>query len=339
MVTLTDVAAAAGVSTATVSHVINQTRHVAPSTVERVRRAIRDTGYHRNPHARALRTATTESVGFVASDIANPFSTAVMRGIAAALRQARYTMLVANADESPALEREIVDTLTRQRVDGLIVALTAESSDSDIAHIASRGLPVVLIDRAVPLAVDQVLVENTESVAVLVGEMLDLGHRRIAIVAGKEHHSTTMERVEGWRLAHRQRGLTPDEALISSGAVDADDARLATARLLGLADPPTAFFSASNVISLGVLRGLMEAGLSVPDQISFAAFDDLEWADLLGTPITCLAQPTFELGQSAVALLLRRLADPNAEYRTLRLPPEPCHRKSITVPRTGGAPA
>lgn len=335
MVTLTEVAAAAGVSTATVSHVINQTRPVAVETVARVKEAIRETGYHRNPHARALRTATTESVGFVASDIVNPFSTALMGGIAAALREARYTLLVANADENPELERDVVDALARQRVDGLIVALTTEASQDDVEYIAGLGIPVVLVDRAVSIPVDQVLVENTEAVAAVIGEMLDRGHRRVAIVAGKEHHSTTVERVEGWRQAHRRRGLAIDEGLVALGSVDPPAAAAATTALLGLADPPTAFFSTSNVISLGMLRALRAARLPVPEQVSFAAFDDVEWADLLGTPITCLAQPTFDLGATAVELLLRRLADPAAEHRTVRLPPELHVRESVGGPPDG----
>lgn len=332
MVTLTEVAAVAGVSIATVSHVINNTRPVAAATVARVKDAIRDTGYRRNPHARALRTSTTESVGFVASDIANPFSTALMGGIAAALRQANYPLLVADADENPTLERDIVDALARQRVDGLIVALTTEATQADVEHIAGLGIPVVLVDRAVPVPVDQVLVENTAAVASLVGDMLDLGHRRVAIVAGNGHHSTTIERVQGWRLAHRQRGLRIDEELVSVGSVDARTAAAATTALLARAEPPTAFFSASNVITLGMLRALKAARLSVPEQASFAAFDDVEWADLLGTPITCLAQPTFDLGTAAVRLLLRRLANPAVEHCTVRLPPTLHARESVAAP-------
>lgn len=331
MVKLADVASVAGVSIATVSHVMNQTRPVAAETIVRVNEAIQQTGYRRNPHARALRTSTTESVGFVASDIANPFTTALMGGIAAALHQADYALLVANAEEDPARERETVDALARQRVDGLIVALTTEATQADVEHIAGLGIPIVLVDRAVSVAVDQVLVENTAAVASVVGDMLDLGHRRVAIVAGKEHHSTTIERVEGWRRAHLRRGLGLDEELVSVGSADASDAAAATTALLALTDPPTAFFSASNVITLGMLRALKAARLSVPEQASFAAFDDVEWADLLGTPITCLAQPTFDLGTAAVGLLLRRLADPDAEHRTLRLPPVLHARESVAA--------
>jgi LacI family transcriptional regulator len=333
MTTLTEVAAAAGVSTATVSHVINSTRYVSPATLERVQEAIARTGYHPNPYARALRTASTESVGFVASDISNPYSTAVMRGIAAALRAVNHTMLVADADDDPVLERDAIDALVHRKVDGLIIAPTTSIEAATLTQIEEIGVPVVLIDRAVTLPLDQVLVENTNSVADLVGEMLDRGHRRIAIVAGRRDHSTTTERVEGWRLAHERRGLPVDESLIALGATNSDRAREATAHLLRARERPTAIFSASNVESLGVLRALKTAGLSIPQDISFAAFDDIEWVDLLDAPLTCLAQPTTEIGKQAVALLMRRLNDPDAEHRVVRLAPDSRARGSIQAPK------
>ncbi len=332
MTTLTEVAAAAGVSTATVSHVINSTRYVSPTTLEKVQDAIARTGYRPNPYARALRTASTESVGFVASDISNPYSTAVMRGIAAALRDANHTMLVADANDDPRLERDAIDALVHRRVDGLIIAPTTAVDAVTFEQIEGSGVPVVLIDRAVPVPLDQVLVENIDSVASLVGDMIDAGHSRVGIIAGRSDHSTTMERLAGWRLAHEQRGIPADESLIALGATDPERARAATASLLDRVDRPTAIFSTSNVESLGALRAIKAARLAIPADITFAAFDDIEWADLLDAPLTCLAQPTTEIGREAVELLLRRIADPAVEHRVIRLAPELRARGSIQAP-------
>lgn len=332
MTTLTEVAAAAGVSTATVSHVINSTRYVSPTTIEKVREAIARTGYRPNPYARALRTASTESVGFVASDISNPYSTAVMRGIAAALREANHTMLVADANDDPSLERDAIDALVNRRVDGFIIAPTTAVDAATFEQIEGSGVPVVLIDRAVPLPLDQVLVENINSVESVVGEMLEKGHSRVGIIAGRRDHSTTTERLAGWRLAHEKRGIPVDDSLIALGATDSERARVATAGLLDRVDRPTAIFSASNVESFGALRAIKAAGLTIPRDISFAAFDDIEWADLLDSPLTCLAQPTTEIGREAVGLLLRRLADSSVEHRVVRLAPELRARGSIQAP-------
>lgn len=333
MTTLADVAAAAGVSTATISHVINGTRYVSPQTAERVQRAIDETRYRPNPYARALRTATTESIGFVASDITNPYSTAVMRGITAALRDARYTTLVANSDEDPGLETDAIDALVQRRADGLIIALTTQTPEASLNRFEELGVPLVLIDRAVSRPVDQVLVEDVESVRELVGSMLDAGHRRVAIIAGRSHHSTSIERIAGWRAAHELRGLPVDEGLMAADVADESQAQQRVTELIASSNPPTAIFSTSNVLSLGALRALKEAGKQIPSDISFAAFDDLEWTELLDHPITCLAQPTFEIGTRAVELLLRRISDPGAEHTTLRLPPELKSRRSITPPK------
>jgi LacI family transcriptional regulator len=339
MTTLTEVAAAAGVSTATVSHVINSTRYVSPTTIQKVQDAIARTGYRPNPYARALRTASTESIGFVASDISNPYSTAVMRGIAAALRDANHIMLVADANDDPALERDAIDALVHRKVDGLIIAPTTAVNAVTLEQIEDVGVPVVLIDRAIPLPLDQVLVENIESVESLVGEMLDAGHSRVGVIAGRRDHSTTTERLAGWRLAHERRGRPVDETLVVVGATNSEQARTATAALLDRADRPTAIFATSNVESLGALRAFKAAGLAIPRDLSFAAFDDVEWADLLDAPLTCLAQPTTEIGREAVGLLLRRLTDPAVEHRTVRLAPELRNRGSIQgapeVPTTG----
>ena len=331
MVTLADVARHAGVSTTTVSHVVNRTRFVSPETLERVDRAIRETGFSPNPYARALRTATTESIGFVASDIANPFSTAVMKGIETATRDANHMLLVANSNEDPVLESEAITALMQRRVDGLIVALTTTSDDSALEHLVSLQVPVVLIDRSANVDLDQVLVENVQSVETLVGRLIDMGHERIAVVAGLRGHSTSDERVAGWGLAYSNRRITPDMSLISYCGAMAADAERATHDLLSSDEAPSAIFAVNNTMTQGVLRALKARSLHVPVDISVVAFDDFEWADLLEAPLTCLAQPTFAIGFEAVQLLLRRLSDHEAPPSIVRLEPQLQSRSSWLV--------
>lgn len=332
MTTLSDVAIAAGVSTTTVSHVINGTRHVSAATIERVRAAIATTGYRPNAYARALRTATTDTVGFIASDVANPYSTGVMRGITSELRASGRTLLVATSDEEPELELEAIDSLVQRRVDGLIIALTSESPASTVARLHALDVPVVLIDRAYDDPIDQVLVENRRAVAGVVGELLDCGHRHVAMVAGREHHSTTAERVAGWRDAHRDRRIPIDERMLLHIDGGADDAEMMVGELLDSRTRPTAVFAANNVLTLGVLRALRARSLSVPADLSFAAFDDVDWADLLQFPVTALAQPEHRIGVEAVRLLRRRIDDADAPIERLRLEPILHRRASIAPP-------
>jgi LacI family transcriptional regulator len=323
MVTLADVARVAGVSKTTVSHVINATRFVSADAVQRVEEAILSTGFRPNPYARALRTATTQTLGFVSSDISNPFSTAVMQGIEFATSRAHHTLLVANSRDDPQLEEQAIDALEQRRIDGLIIAMSPNSSETVLHRIKDFSVPVVLVDRDAPLPVDRVIVENVEAVAELIDLLLEQGHTRIGVIAGEERHNTSAERVRGWRLAHERRGLTVDAADIHFVGPTAHDAQEATLDVLRSAAPrPTALFTTNSTMTQGTLRGLREAGLSLPRDMSMVAFDDFEWADLLSPPLTCLAQPTFDIGVNAVQLLLDRIGDATLESRTVRLDPE-----------------
>lgn len=335
--TVADVAKHAGVSTATVSHVINRTRIVSPETTSRVEAAITATGFLPNPYARALRASTTQTLGFLASDIANPFSTAVMKGIEMAVRAADHSLLVANSGDGAQSQQAALTMLERRRVDGLIVALTADVDDATVNRLRTFPVPVVLLDRSADLDADQVLVENTVSTSTLIDRLLDRGHERIAVVAGEEHHSTTQERVSGWKMALGRAGLpVPLDLLRFCGR----DPRAAQAWVeylwrLPASARPTAVFSTNTDMTQGLYRAVSQLGIESPSELSMVAFDDFEWADLLRPALTCLAQPREELGMQAVALLLERLTDPALPTRVVRLNPTMKLRSSIAAPLSG----
>lgn len=329
MATLSDVARLAGVSITTVSHVVNDSRRVSPQARERVLDALAKTGYRPNTVARALRRATTESIGFVASDISNPYSTAVIRGIELAARKAGHTLLVATSDDDPDLEQEAIQALNQRRVDGLIIAPTTGSSPQTLEQIKALSIPVVLIDQYTKVGLDQVLVDNTRSVRAMVGHLIDLGHTRVGMVAGLAGVSTTKERVTGWRGAHEEKAN--DDLLVYGGA-DADAAAEGLRQLMALPEPPTAVFCGSNTIAVGVIRALKGLKLRVPQDVAVASFDDFEWADAFEPRLTVIAQPTFEIGREAVRLLTRRLADPARRRVVSRLRPILVHRDSCGTP-------
>lgn len=332
MATLFDVAKLSGVSISTVSHVVNLTRKVSPDTAARVRAAIEQTGYRPNPIARALRRSTTESIGFIASDIGNPYFTDVIRGIEASSREAHQMLLLANSDNDPVIELEAIRALAERRVDGLIVTLTPESGTTVIPYLASLDMPVVLIDRAADANMDQVLVENVLSTATLVRHLLDLGHRRVGMIAGVPGISTTVERIEGWRMAYAEAGLPVDEELLVSGQSRTGPAEAAALRLLALTEPPTAIVAGNNSMTRGALLALRSHGERVPTDIALVGFDDFEWAAEMEPSLTVVAQPTYEVGRQAVELLLRRLAKPTRRRRVVRLDPAFVHRRSCGCP-------
>jgi LacI family transcriptional regulator len=328
MTTMAEVAKEAGVSITTVSHVLNRTRPVNEDTIKRVHAAIERTGYRPHSIARALAGARTQSIGLAISGISNPYFMDVIAAIEAEAAERGYTLLLGDTHDEPQKELQMVEELVRRRVDGLILAPSAGAKDNALRYLATQSVPVVLVDRFLPLDVDQVGPENDEPTAQLVTHLAEGGHRRIGFVAGLEGLSTTEERIRGYRRGLERNGLPVDDSLVAYGASLHEPARVATHRLLNEADPPTALVAGNNAMTIGVLHALRERGMSVPEDIALVAFDDLEWSDLFKPHLTVIAQPTKEIGGQAVRLLLSRLDDPDRPPQSVRLQTTFVHRES-----------
>lgn len=341
MPTMADVARSAGVSVATVSHVLNGTRPVLPHTRQAVLDAVEQLGYTPNGLARSLVTARTRSIGLAVSAISNPYFTEILQGVEAHALEHGYSLLIADPHDDPVHERKVVQLLHERRVDGMIVAPSARP-DALVAYLARHAVPTVFLDRLVDAApgtgtpdapgFDQVCADSAEPTALLVTHLAGLGHRRIGLVAGLPGLSTTRERITGYRHGLAAAGLPHDERLVVHGDSAADGGRRATAALLSLAAPPTALVTANNAMTIGALRALRERGLSVPGDLALCCFDDFDWADLFSPGLTAIAQPGRELGARAVQVLLDRLAAPEAPARTVRLPCAFVHRTSCGCP-------
>ncbi|WP_395371939.1 LacI family DNA-binding transcriptional regulator [Streptomyces tubercidicus] len=336
MTTMADVARRAGVSVATVSHVLNGTRPVRPGTRAAVLGAIDDLGYTHNTLARSLVTSRTRSIGLAISAISNPYFTEILQGVEAGALAAGYSLLIADPHDDPRHERTVVQLLHERRVDGVIVAPSAEPSEM-VEYLARRSVPTVFLDRLVGDAYDQVCAENTGPVRQLVEHLADLGHTRIGLVAGLPGLSTTAERVEGYREGLRARGLPFAPALLAGGNSEAAGAQAATRQLLATDKPPTAIVTANNAMTIGALRALRELGREVPRDTALACFDDFSWAELFTPRLTAIAQPSKDIGAAAVRLLLERLAEPDRPPRTLRLPCTFVHRTSCGCPEPAPA--
>jgi LacI family transcriptional regulator len=327
MVTMEDVARTAGVSTTTVSHVLNGTRPVNPATVERVQAAIAQTGYSQNTIARALARARTQSLGLAINGLSNPYFSDVIAAVEEEAGRAGHTLLLGDTRDDPEHELVIVRALVERRVDGLLLAPSAGAAEHVLPYLARQELPVVLLDRFVAGApLDQVGAENAAPTAELVDHLVGLGHRRIGMVVGSPGLSTTEERIAGYHEGLARHGVRVDEALVVGGGSPRDAAGAATRTLLDLPEPPTAIISGNNAMTIGIMRALAERGLRVPDDLALVAFDDFEWADLFAPRLTVVRQPTDELGHRAVRLLLERLDDPSLPPRAVRL-------KTTFVPR------
>ncbi|MFG3661971.1 LacI family DNA-binding transcriptional regulator [Streptomyces sp. NPDC047706] len=340
MATMADVARSAGVSVATVSHVLNDTRPVLPRTRQAVLDAVDELGYTPNTLARSLVTSRTRSIGLAVSAISNPYFTEILQGVEATALERGYGLLIADPHDDPRHERKVVQLLHERRVDGLIVAPSPQPREL-LSYLHRHQVPAVLLDRLVDDPADgtphfdQICAQGAEPVASLVSHLAELGHRRIGLVAGLRGLSTTAERITGYRHGLAAAGLPHDERLVVHGDSESAGGERATAALLSLASPPTALVTANNAMTIGALRALRTRGLSVPGDIALCCFDDFAWADLFSPRLTAIAQPSKELGAEAVRILLERLADAGRPARTVRLPCTFVHRSSCGCPEKG----
>ncbi|MFE6173879.1 LacI family DNA-binding transcriptional regulator [Streptomyces sp. NPDC056464] len=343
MATMADVARSASVSVATVSHVLNGTRPVLPHTRQAVLDAIEQLGYTPNTLARSLVTSRTRSIGLAVSAISNPYFTEILQGVEAAALEHGYSLLIADPHDDPAHERKVAQLLHERRVDGVIVAPSADPHEL-LAYLGRHKVPTVLLDRVVDDPADgsprfdQVCADGAAPMAHLVTHLAGLGHRRIGLVAGLPGLSTTGERLTGYRDGLTAAGLAYDGGLVEHGDSESAGAERATAALLSLDSPPTALVTANNAMTMGALRALRDLGLSVPNDIALCCFDDFAWADLVSPRLTAVAQPSREIGAQALRVLLDRLASPDRPARTVRLACAFVHRTSCGCPEDPGRP-
>ncbi|MFQ6057978.1 MAG: LacI family DNA-binding transcriptional regulator [Anaerolineae bacterium] len=321
MVTVKDVAKLAGVSTATVSRVLNNHPHIADETRSRVLWAMEQLGYQPSRVARRLRMKSTQILGLIISDIANPFFTSVVRGIEDVAYANQYSLLLCNSDEDPARESLYVDVLQAERVAGIIISPADENSTS-CEPLLKNGVPIVAMDRRLrQFDVDTVLVDNVKGAYQATSHLIRLGHRRIGLIGGPPRITTGRERREGYEKALSEHGLEVDQSLIKIGDFKQDSGYQRACELLEMDDPPTAIFTANNLMTLGALNAIHEKGLNIPRDVAIVGFDDMPWAPSLDPPLTAVAQPTYELGCTAADLLLQRIADKDREIVEMKLEP------------------
>jgi LacI family transcriptional regulator len=299
-----DVAERAGVSLKTVSRVINAEPGVAVQTASRVGTAIEELGFQRNDLARSLRQGRSSStIGLVIEDVGNPFYSAIAQAVEQAARDHGCLLITSSCEEDPERERELVQALTRRRVDALI--LVPASRDHAYLHRElGPGTPLVFLDRPPEgIEADCVLLDNQGGARAAVEHLLAQGHRRIAYVADPDTLYTASERLAGYREAMTAAGVAVDPALVRLGSHDASQAEQAVRELLALPvdQRPTALFCGNNRHTVGALRALR----GLEDEMALIGFDDFELADLLGT--TVVRHDSQDLGRHAAGLAFGRL--------------------------------
>jgi LacI family transcriptional regulator len=319
--TIVDVAREAGVSFTTVSHVLNGTRHVAEPTKQRVLAAIERLNYEVNSLAQSLKSDRSQTIGLIITDISNPFFTSLVRGVEDIANAAGYSIMLCNTDEDPEKELTYLRMLRRKRVDAILMAPTGVPQPV-VDRLIGLGFPLVCFDRPPPGAsCDNVLVDNVGGAWQAVSHLIELGHRRVGVITGLAGVGTTDERLEGYMQAMADHELPIDPELVRLGNSRLDGGYREMLALLNLPALPTAVFSTNNLMTLGALGALQSRQVHVPDDMAVVGFDDFEWAAVLRPRLTAVAQPTYEIGETAARMLIDRIEGRGApEPRRVVLP-------------------
>jgi LacI family transcriptional regulator len=328
MTTIREVAESAGVSYATVSHVINNTRLVSRETRERVLTAMEQLNYRPNALARSLRQGKTNTIGLVLPDSANPFFAEISRGIEDEAFKKGYSVFLCNTELDIQRELFYVDVLSKKQVDGIIFVAAGDQADS-LDFLLRRNMPVVMIDRDVPnVEVDAVLTDHQLGGFLATHHLIELGHKRIACIAGPSSITPSAERITGYRKAIEEAGIPYDTNLIIRGDYHAQSGMEITHSILKMNPRPTAIFALNDLMALGALRAAAEADCSVPDDLAVVGYDDLEIARFTNPPLTTISQPKKAIGAQAINLLVDRISHKSRPPSRLVLPPELVVRRS-----------
>lgn len=335
MVTIKDVARRANVSFTTVSHVINKTRPVSPDTAIRVNAAILDLGYLPSEVARSLKSNRTRTIGMIVTTTSNPFFGEVIRGVERACFEAGYALMICNTDDVTQHLVTYMQTLFAKRVDAVVV-MTSNASPEFFRQLGQMDrVPVVAID-APPGAVASVVSDDSLFGGRIVADYLAAeGFRRVACVSGPAEHPRMADRIAGFRAGLAAHDLSLDPALLYRTVLTMEGGLKAARHLLALrpAERPQAIFALSDVMAIGLLRGIHEAGLSVPGDISVVGYDDIEFAGYTSPPMTTVRQPAIELGRVAAEVVIGHLDNDTPLPASIAVTPSLVVRQSVQVRR------
>lgn len=316
-----NVAEQAGVSVATVSRVLNGHANVRAETRDKVLAAVAASGYRVNELARNLRTAESRLLLTMVPDVGNPFYAEIVRGIDSVARQHGYFMLLCDTGADPGRERSYFDLLRRRRADGAI-CLDPATVQQALAE-ESVALPwVACCEFDTAVGVPYVGIDNHRAAGDAVRHLLSRGHRRIALINSGDGYLYARQREQGYLDALREAGIAPHEPwVVHLNSLDYEAGASAAATLMSRgADAPSAIFAVSDTLATGVMKGLRSVGKRVPDDVAVVGFDDISLAAQVDPPLTTIAQPMRELGETAARLLLQRLANRAAQVPGVLLP-------------------
>lgn len=305
-----EVADLAGVAMSSVSRVLSNHPDASDAMRARVLAAVTALGYQPDLLAQSLRRQETKTIGFAVGDISNQLFAEIVAAAETRLREAGYSMLLTNSEGRPDLDAVHIGLLHQRRVDGLIVSVSDERNENMLRALERLDVPVVVLDRNVNVGrALHVYTDHQPGMRHAVGHLLDLGHRRIAMICGQPLRPTN-ERRAALEACYQERGL-PKTYRILEGRLSVEYGARATAELLALADPPTAIIAGGNQLMLGAIRVLHARGIRLGREMSFVGCDDIPISELYDPPIAVVRRDNAAIGRCAADLMLQALPDPD----------------------------
>jgi len=305
-ITMQDVANEVGISAATVSHVINQSRYVSEDLKRKVQAAIEELGYQPNGVARSLRAQKTSSIGLIIPNNANPFYAEVVRGVEKVAYQQGYSVILCNSDRD--IEREVryTELLLHRRVDGILfVGAWVGDQLEHLEKAVKRGLPIVAVDRNVAgLPISTIMADNEHGGKLATQYLLDQGHRRIACIGGSPQRTPNARRVAGYFQALAGKGIRPDESVVKRANFTFEGGYAAANELLTQNANISAIFASNDLMAIGTMRSALDQGLRVPDDVSIIGFDNIQVTEYTNPPLTTVDHAMVEMGEKAAEILL-----------------------------------
>jgi LacI family transcriptional regulator len=326
-----EVADRAGVAMSSVSRVLSGHPDVSLAMSEKVMEAVAELDYQPDILAQSLRRRETLSVGFVVGDISNPLFAEIVVGVESTLHTNGYSTLLTNSLGDPLLEAAHIALLSHRRVDGLVISVLDETHPEALARLSDLDIPVVVLDRNLPtdIPVSRVLSDHRTGMKAAALHLLDLGHRRIALIGGSGVRPA-LERRAGLEEAFVARNLPPTYTL-DEGSFSVEHGATAMRGLLDLPEPPTAVIAGGNQLMLGALQVVSERGVTLGRDLSFIGCDDIAITDLFQPAVAVVRRDNFAMGRTAAELLLGRMRD-GTPHSDVVLPTEFVARPSCDVP-------
>ena len=316
-----DVAVLAGVSTQTVSMVVNGKADITEETLQRVLAAIEQLHYQPHAAAQSLRSGQSRTIGLLIPDAHNPHFWQYVQGVEEIAQEKDYSVLLTIASLNPEREGRALRSLAQQRVDGLVLVLTfSELFDDELQMLVRQGKPIVGPQSSYSL--DSVFISYDRLARQMMAHLLGLGHRRIGLIHSVGRADDAMERVDAYYCGLAEAGLPIDERLVARCMPTIPDSYAAAERLLALDPQPTAIISICDLAAFAAMQAAQHRGLRVPEDISIAGFDDVDLAGYLEPGLTTARGHSLEAGRLLARMLIERIADPSLPTRKVELPSE-----------------